>query len=66
MLTETQNRFLSLEQGVIFHIGRLEGLIGSANHFHTPELEAELVEIKDGLRDLVRAEAARKSSDIPN
>lgn len=66
MLTDTQQRFLSLEQGLIFYIGQLDGLIGTTRYSLPAGLPEELVELRDGLKGLVRAEAQRKSSDIPN
>lgn len=66
METETQRRFLTLEQGVIFHIGRIEGLVNTTRYPIPHGLDEELIEIRDGLRDLVRQESARKSYDVPN
>jgi hypothetical protein len=64
--TYTQQRFLSIEQGVIHSIGRLEGLAGTTRYEIPANLREELREISETLRDLVRESAKQKSTDVPN
>jgi hypothetical protein len=64
--TYTQQRFLSIEQGVIHSIGRLEGLAGTTRYDLPAALREELKEVADCLRDLVRDSAKQKSVDVPN
>jgi uncharacterized membrane protein len=64
--TYTQQRFLSIEQGVIHSIGRLDGLVNTIRYEIPANLREELREISETLRDLVHESAKQKSIDVPN
>ena len=66
MTTFTQQRFLSIEQGVIHSIGRLDGLVNTTRYEIPANLREELREISETLRVLVRDSAKQKSVDVPN
>ena len=66
MNTHTQQRFLSIEQGVIHSIGRLDGLVNTTRYEIPANLREELREISETLRVLVRDSAKQKSVDVPN
>jgi len=65
-VTFTQQRFLSIEQGVIHSIGRLDGLVNTTRYEIPAALREELREISETLRVLVRESANQKSVDAPN
>jgi len=65
-MTYTQQRFLSIEQGVIHSIGRLDGLVHTTRYEIPANLREELREVAETLRDLVRESAKQKSTDVPN
>jgi uncharacterized membrane protein len=65
-MTYTQQRFLSIEQGVIHTIGRLDGLVNTIRYEIPANLREELREISETLRDLVHESAKQKSIDVPN
>ena len=66
MTTFTQQRFLSIEQGVIHSIGRLDGLVNTTRYEIPANLREELREISETLRVLVHESAKQKSVDVPN
>ena len=66
MNIHTQQRFMSIEQGVIHSIGRLDGLVNTTRYEIPANLREELREISETLRVLVRDSAKQKSVDVPN
>jgi hypothetical protein len=65
-MTYTQQRFLSIEQGVIHSIGRLDGLVNTTRYEIPANLREELRQISETLRVLVHESANQKSTDVPN